>query len=77
MELDLLKRGDHRRRRDEQLAVVDHLRAGGVSVRRGCRMIGVPRSTYYRRPRVVAPDSPDPDAELRQAIAQVQREFPA
>jgi len=39
-------------------------------------MIGLPRSTYYRRPRVVAPDAPDPDAELRVAIAQVQRDFP-
>ena len=46
------KKGAHRRPRDEQRAVVDHLRAGEISAGRGCRMIGLPRSTYYRRPRV-------------------------
>ena len=39
-------------------------------------MIGLPRSTYYRRPRGVAADGVDPDASLRDAIADVQRAFP-
>lgn len=39
-------------------------------------MIGLPRSTYYRRPRVAAADAGDPDASLRDAIADVQRAFP-
>lgn len=39
-------------------------------------MIGLPRSTYYRRPRVVDDPASDPDAALRDAIAQVQRDFP-
>jgi putative transposase len=39
-------------------------------------MIGLPRSTYYRRPRVVAADAVDPDAALRDAIADVQRAYP-
>jgi transposase-like protein len=77
MELDLPKKGAHRRPRDEQRAVVDHLRAGGLSAGRGCRMIGLPRSTYYRRPRERDAQTSDPDAELRAAITQVQRDFPA
>jgi transposase len=76
MELDLPKKGAHRRPRDEQRAVVDHLRAGGLSAGRGCRMIGLPRSTYYRRPRERDAQTSDPDAELRAAITQVQRDFP-
>jgi putative transposase len=39
-------------------------------------MIGLPRSTYYRRPRVMAADAVDPDGLLRDAIADVQRAFP-
>lgn len=39
-------------------------------------MIGLPRSTYYRRPRVVDERARDADAALRAAIAQVQRDFP-
>lgn len=39
-------------------------------------MIGLPRSTYYRRPRERDAQTSDPDAELRAAIAQVQRDFP-
>ena len=31
--------------------VVAHLRTGGLSAGRGGRMIGMPRSTYHRRPR--------------------------
>lgn len=39
-------------------------------------MIGLPRSTYYRRPRATDVEASDADADLRAAIAQVQREFP-
>ena len=39
-------------------------------------MIGLPRSSYYRRPRVVAADAVDADAWLRNAIAEVTRAFP-
>lgn len=38
-------------------------------------MIGLPRSTYYRRPRTVDDPMCDPDAALRDAISQVQRDF--
>jgi putative transposase len=39
-------------------------------------MIGLPRSTYYRRPRAAADDAVDPDAALRHAITDVRRAFP-
>jgi putative transposase len=39
-------------------------------------MIGLPRSTYYRRPRERDAHASDADADLRAAIAQVQRDFP-
>ena len=39
-------------------------------------MIGLPRSTYYRRPRIAAANAIDSDASLRDAIAEVQRAFP-
>ena len=39
-------------------------------------MIGLPRSTYYRRPRERDTHASDADADLRAAIAQVQRDFP-
>lgn len=39
-------------------------------------MIGLPRSTYYRRPRERVEHASDTDADLRAAIAQVQRDFP-
>ena len=74
MELDA-KKGAHQRPRDEQRAVVDYLRAGGCSARRGCAMIGLPRSTYYRRPKVTA--MADPDAPLVAAITAVRARFPA
>jgi hypothetical protein len=50
-ELELLNGEAHRRPRDDQRALVDHLRAGGIPVQRGCRMFGLPRGTYYWRPR--------------------------
>ena len=39
-------------------------------------MIGLPRSTYYRRPREADAHASDADADLHAAIAQVQRDFP-
>jgi putative transposase len=39
-------------------------------------MIGLPRSTYYRRPREADAHASEADADLRAAIAQVQRDFP-
>lgn len=39
-------------------------------------MIGLPRSTYYRRMRGVAADTVDPDATLRAAITEGLRAFP-
>ncbi|QJR36211.1 IS3 family transposase [Gemmatimonas groenlandica] len=39
-------------------------------------MIGLPRSTYYRRPREGDESASKADADLRAAIAQVQRDFP-
>ena len=39
-------------------------------------MIGLPRSTYYRRPRKGTEHASDADAELRAAITLVQREYP-
>ncbi len=39
-------------------------------------MIGLPRSTYYRRPREPDAQASEADADLRAAIAQVQRDFP-
>lgn len=38
-------------------------------------MIGLPRSTYYRRPREADAHGSDADAELRAAIARGQRDF--
>ena len=35
----------------EKRAVVDHLRTRGVPVRRGCSLMNIPRSTFYKRPR--------------------------
>jgi putative transposase len=40
-------------------------------------MIGLPRSTYYRRTQLVAPDAVDPDAALRAAITEVRQAFPS
>ncbi len=40
-------------------------------------MIGLPRSTYFRRPRVGAEDAEGPDAILRAAITAVRTDFPA
>lgn len=40
-------------------------------------MIGLPRSTYYRRPRIATMDAAcDPDARLREAIFRIQQAFP-
>ena len=39
-------------------------------------MIGLPRSTYYRRPRERDVHAREADADLRAAIARVQRDFP-
>ena len=39
-------------------------------------MIGLPRSTDYRRPRECAEYASDADADLRAAITQVQRTVP-
>ena len=59
----------------------DHLRTQGVSAQRGCRMISLPRSTYYRRTADAAAArdaSPvDADAPLREAITAVRRTHPA
>ncbi len=39
-------------------------------------MIGLPRSTYYRRPREPDANASDADADLRAAITQARQEFP-
>ena len=39
-------------------------------------MIGLPRSTYYRRPRESDEHAVEADADLRAAISRVQQEFP-
>lgn len=39
-------------------------------------MIGLPRSTYYRRPRKGDESASKADGDLRAVIAQVQRDFP-
>ena len=38
-------------------------------------MIGLPQSTYYRRPRIVAADAIDPDASLREVTPDVEQAF--
>lgn len=40
-------------------------------------MIGLPRSTYYRRPREAAVALEGPDAVMRAAITAVRKDFPA
>lgn len=47
-------KGAHQRRRDELRGFVDHLRTTGCSAQRGCAIIGLPRSTSYRRPKATA-----------------------
>ena len=73
MELDLLYEGAHRRSRPVLRALVDHPRTEGSSVRSGCATIGLPWSTYDRRPRETTADVDGPDAIMRAATGAVRK----
>src|SRR5690606_38200795 len=60
--------------RAQQRSLIDHHRTAGGSIRGGCLMIGLPRSSYYYRPHPAEPALSD--AELLELIDAIQREFP-
>ena len=56
MELDLLKKMPAPAARERQRDIVDRQRPEGCSIRRGCEVIDLPRSTYYYQP-VATPEA--------------------
>jgi transposase len=60
---------------------INKYRAGGLTVRRGCRRIVLPRSTYYRRPAEepasVHLEKSEADQALVDAITAIRRAHPA
>ena len=59
-------------------AAVDHLRSRGVPIRRGCSLMNMARSTFYKRPHAghrAAREKADTDLRVR--IEDILAEFPA
>lgn len=74
MELDLLKKSTAPASRDRQRDAVNRYRSAGCSVRRGCQVIGLPRSSFYYRSSATAAGLPD--EQLVKIIDEIQDEFP-
>jgi transposase len=53
LEIEFLKGGSQAHTADQKRAYIRYHRPGGLSVAEGCRLMGIARSTYYDRPRVV------------------------
>ena len=78
MELDAMKKKGSDTAVTEKRAVVDHLRTRGVPVRRGCSLMNIPRSTFYKRPDAACETARErTDADLRVRIEDILAEFPA
>ena len=66
----VFKRGSERRTTAERRAHVRDDRPAGIPARRGCALMGLPRSTYY-----AAPKGPPPDEALVAEMQAITDEF--
>jgi hypothetical protein len=73
MELDLAKNATPAPR-ERQRDLIDHHRPQACSIRRGCQVIGLPRSTYYHRAQEGAVAVTG--SELEELIGTIQDELP-
>lgn len=74
MEMDLLKKSTAVRTRDKQRTLVRRERPQGCSLRRGCKVIKLPRSTFYYRS--TAKEAQLDDQHLVELIGEIQAVFP-
>ena len=78
MELDVMKKKGVDTTLAARRAAVDHLRSRGVPIRRGCSLMNMARSTFYKRPHAghrAAREKADTDLRVR--IEDILAEFPA
>ena len=71
LEIEFLKRGSEKRTVAEKRAYIRDHRPRGLSVERGCALMGLPRSTYLRRAGRQKPS----DAEIVAEIRAITDEF--
>ena len=74
MELDLLTKNAAPAPREQRRQLFDHQRPDGCSIRRGCQVIDLPRSTFYYRQSL--PQSTVSDLRLVELIGSIQDELP-
>jgi len=60
----------------EKRGFIAHHRAEFGSVRRGCELMGLARSSYYYRPRGASPEKRKADTDLRDRIEELALRFP-
>ncbi|WP_123580081.1 IS3 family transposase [Phaeobacter piscinae] len=74
MELDLVKKNSEGATRSGQREILHRHRPRNCSVRRGCKAMNLPRSTFYYR--AVFSETGPTDAEIVALIEDIQDEFP-